>query len=770
MKVMTKTACQIKIEGVVQGVGFRPHVYRLAAAHGIAGWVLNSSEGVTIWAEGTEAQLEAFYRDLLARPPKLARIVSHCRTPRTPVPYTTFFIKHSEAGEHKDVLISPDVAICEDCRREIFDPGDRRYGYPFTNCTNCGPRFTIIMDVPYDRAKTTMREFPMCPDCAREYEDPGHRRFHAQPNACPDCGPQVWLQDRQGTRYPGLGQEFLRQGYILAVKGLGGFHLVCDAVNAGAVRELRRRKQREYKPFAVMCRDLDVVRRYCRVSAEEEELLTAAACPIVILDRHRLDDLPREISPGIKTLGVMLPYTPLHHLLFADDLDILIMTSANISDDPLIIDNDEALNKLEGIADYFLLHNRRIFNRCDDSVAAVVNGKPQIIRRARGYVPLPVDLPFAVRPVLACGGELKNTFCITKGNGAYPSQHLGDLNHFGNYRQFIETIPRFETMLDVKPEIVACDLHPDYMATRWARSLEDVKVVGVQHHHAHMASCMAENGLQEKVLGIICDGTGFGTDGTVWGFEFLVGDYREFDRMAHLSYQPLPGGDATVRNPERMALTYLYQLFGEEGLAAAGEFLSLSGLETRVVLQQIRNRINSIPTSSCGRLFDAVSALLGVCRVVRYEGQAAIELEAIIDPEAGVAPEATGSYPFTLRTETRPYVIDTKPMWQALLQDLRGGVSKGEMSARFHNTVVAMIGKTADVIRSETGINKAVLSGGVFQNRYLFDRTLACLNQAGFTVFYHSEIPANDGGISVGQALIANEVIKDVSGRSGENN
>lgn len=761
---MQKAAYQIKIEGVVQGVGFRPHVYRLAAEHGILGWVLNSSEGVTIWAEGTEAQVEAFYNDVVYKPPKLAKIVNHFRIPQTHENFDTFFIKHSEASDRKDVMISPDVAICEDCHREIVDPEDRRYHYPFTNCTNCGPRFTIIMDVPYDRAKTTMREFPMCPECGHEYEDPGNRRFHAQPNACPVCGPQVWLQDIQGNRYPGLGHEYLRQGQILAVKGLGGFHLVCDATNETAVRNLRRRKRREFKPFAVMCQSLDVIRRYCQVSPAEEELLTSTACPIVILDRHRTDDLPRDISPGIDTLGVMLPYTPLHHLLFADDMETLVMTSANISDDPLIIDNDEALVKLKDIADYFLMHNRQIFNRCDDSVTTVINGKPQVIRRARGYVPLPVELPYEVPPILACGGELKNSFCMTKGNGAYPSQHLGDLNHYGNYQQFLYTIPRFETMLNVKPEIVAYDLHPEYMAAKYAKNMGNVKLVPVQHHHAHMASSMAENGLTEKVLGVICDGTGYGTDGNIWGFEFLVGDYCGFDRAAHLSYQPLPGGDVTVRCPERMALTYLHQLFGEEGLAAAKEFLNLSETETKVVLRQIENGINTIPTSSCGRLFDAVSALLGVCRVVQYEGQAAIELETILDPAE------TGSYEFELNTGLKPYTIQTGPLWQGLLKDLQAGRSKEIMSTRFHRTVVEMIDRVAETIRSETGINKVVLSGGVFQNRFLFVHTLERLTKAEFEVYYHARIPTNDGGISVGQAIIANEVVKNVSGNSGESN
>ncbi len=475
---MDIVAREIKIEGVVQGVGFRPFVYRLAMEYGIRGWVLNSSEGVTIWARAPEETVQAFYEAVVSKPPKLALIVDHRITRREVQGFDHFFIKHSEAGERRDVMISPDVAVCDDCYREILDPGDRRFGYPFTNCTNCGPRFTIIMDIPYDRVKTTMRDFPMCPVCAHEFEDPLNRRFHAQPNACPDCGPQVTLRGLDGRIHPGLGHEFLKNGQILAVKGLGGFHLICDARCREAVATLRRRKVREFKPFAVMCRDLDVARQYCRISPEEASLLESPAHPILILDRKGQDDLPPELAPGIDTLGVMLPYTPLHHLLFAEGLEILVATSANISDDPLIIDNDEALVKLKGIADYFLFHNRQIYNRCDDSVATVVDGEAQLVRRARGYVPLPVNLPETVPVILGCGGELKNTFCLTKGKGAYLSQHLGDLNHYGNYQQFLYTIPRFEAMLDVKPEIIAYDLHPDYMATRWAQSRQGLAKVG----------------------------------------------------------------------------------------------------------------------------------------------------------------------------------------------------------------------------------------------------------------------------------------------------
>jgi len=752
---METVAREIRIEGVVQGVGFRPFVFRLAHEYGIKGWVLNSSEGVTIWAEATEEQITAFYEALLANPPKLAMIVNHYQAPRQVQGFDHFFIKHSEASERRDVLISPDVSICDDCYREIMDPNDRRYHYPFTNCTNCGPRFTIIMDVPYDRIKTTMRDFPMCPVCQREFDDPMHRRFHAQPNACPDCGPQVTLRDLDGNVYPGFGYEFFKEGKIIAVKGLGGFHLVCDATRRDAVAALRRRKIREFKPFAVMCRNLQVAEKYCYVSPEEAALLESPAHPIVILDRRRQDDLPPEIAPGIKTLGVMLPYTPLHHLLFEDDLEILIMTSANISDDPLIIDNDEALTKLKGIADYFLMHNRQIYNRCDDSLAGVVDGEVQIYRRARGYVPLPVDLPYEVPVILGCGGELKNTFCMTRGKSAFLSQHLGDINHYGNYQQFLYTIPRFERMLDVKPEIIAYDLHPEYMATRWAKGQEGLTKIGVQHHHAHMASCMAENLVTEPALGVICDGTGYGLDGTIWGFEFFAGTPAHLERMAHLAYMPLPG-EITIKRPTRMAFTYLYELYGDAGLKYARKYLpTLPEEEQRVLVRQLENRFNTVLTSSAGRLFDGISALLGICTRVQYEGQAAIEMETIADPEVQEI------YSFEFNKQVRPYQLGVRGIWEGVLRDLESGTPTAVSAGRFHLTLAVMMETVLKELREETALSLVVLSGGVFQNKLLFRLLCKRLTGAGFRVIYHRKVPTNDGGISLGQVYIASEVIKE---------
>lgn len=762
---MSVVAREIRIEGVVQGVGFRPFVFRLATEYGIRGWVLNSSEGVTIWAEAPEETVLAFYDAVIGRPPKLAMIVNHRITPREVQGFDHFFIKHSEAGDRRDVMISPDVAVCEDCFREIGDPGDRRFRYPFTNCTNCGPRFTIIMDVPYDRIKTTMRDFPMCPVCAREFEDPMNRRFHAQPNACPDCGPQVTLRDQEGRVYPGLGHDLLRSGQILAVKGLGGFHLICDARCREAVANLRRRKIREFKPFAVMCRDLAVVEQYCRVSPEEAALLESPAHPIVILDRKRQDDLPPELAPGITTLGVMLPYTPLHHLLFEDGLEILVATSANISDDPLIIDNDEALAKLKGIADHFLSHNRRIYNRCDDSVTAVIEGEARIIRRARGYVPLPVALPIPEAPViLGCGGELKNTFCLTRGRDAYLSQHLGDLNHYGNYQQFLYTIPRFEAMLGVKPEVIAYDLHPDYMATRWAKSREGLPGIGVQHHHAHMASCLAENLAPTPALGVICDGTGYGADGAIWGFEFFAGTPARLDRMAHLAYVPLPG-EITIKRPGRMSLAYLYEHFGDSGLRQARRRLpTLEDEERQVLVRQLENRFNTVPTSSCGRLFDAASALLGICARVQYEGQAAIEMETLADPEG------RDCYEYEFNCRRRPYQLGTLGIFEGLLRDLERGTPTSASAGRFHRTVAAMIVEVLLRLRDDTGLNGVALSGGTFHNRLLLRLVRQKLAETGFQVWHHRKVPTNDGGISLGQVYIASEVIReDVPGHTVQN-
>lgn len=764
--IMKHGAWQLKFTGVVQGVGFRPYIYRLAQKHALTGWVINSNAGLTVWVEGEDSKVFDFYQTILIHPPRLSKITHNEISPKlVSQGYTCFSIRSSLDEGEPQVLIAPDVATCSDCLRELFDCQDQRYHYPFINCTNCGPRFTIIRDVPYDRTKTTMDNFPMCSKCHSEYITAQNRRFHAQPNACSVCGPQTVLMDSKGIEYSGLGQDLLCQGKILAVKGIGGFHLVCNAKDKIAIRELRRRKQRIAKPFAVMCRDLEVVQKYCFVSEEEAELLLSPMCPIVILERRQEKLLlDKEISPGVNTLGVMLPYTPLHHLLFIKELEMLVMTSANLSDEPLITDNQEALTKLAGIADYFLFHNRDIFNRCDDSVTRIAAGKRQIYRRARGYVPLPIYLLEDCKQILACGSETKNTFCLVKGRQAFLSQHLGALNHYENYRQYSETIPRLKKIANIEPEIVAFDLHPDYLASRYGRNLNNLVQIGVQHHHAHMASCMAENHLEGQVLGVICDGNGYGMDGAVWGFEFLYGDYGIFERLAHLEYLPLPGGEAAILSPSRMAFTYLYCLLGERGIAAARKYLTdLSVEEQEILRQQIRHKVACSLTSSCGRLFDAVSALLGVCTRVSYEGQAAIELETVSDTSA------VQSYPYSIYNDLYPYCISVKPMLEAVLEDLDKRVAGKTIAGKFHITVVNMITEMLLKLHYEKGFNRVVLSGGTFQNRLLFVRLLENLKGKEFEVYYHQEVPTNDGGLSLGQALIANEVVGRVSGNCGKN-
>ena len=754
-------AYQMKITGIVQGVGFRPHVYRLASEHRVTGWVLNSSSGVLLEVEGDPEAVRRFSRRVVEEAPPLA-VIRGCEMREIPRRgFDDFAIRHSESEAEKTAMISPDIAICPDCRREVRDPRDRRYNYPFTNCTNCGPRFTIIKNVPYDRDKTTMAPFAMCPRCEKEYMDPGQRRFHAQPNACPVCGPHTMLVDASGGLVRETPAALLKAGYILAVKGLGAFHLAVDATNPEAVKKLRRRKKRDAKPFAVMARDPETVHCYCRLSDEEARWLASPQAPIVVLQRKPEEPLPDEtLHPGLSTLGVMLPYTPLHYLLFDEELRLLVMTSANISDEPLIIDNQEALEKLVEVADYFLVHNREIFNPCDDSVMRVTGiGTPHFIRRARGLVPLGLRLPFKTRPVLALGGELKNTFCITREDEAFLSQHWGDLNHYRNYCSFLEGIPRFQKMLAVKPLIIAHDQHPDYVTTRWAREQKGKERVGVQHHHAHLAACMAENGLTGEVLGVICDGTGWGTDGAIWGGEILKGDYRQFTRLAHLKYVPLPGGDLSIKRPYRMAMVYLQEAMGEEGLELAERYLPVLGSEEKQLLvSQIGRGFKVIPTSSMGRLFDAAASFMGICSYNGYEGQAAMELEEAVENGA------SGRYSFEVTRDSDRWVMDVLPLWCELARDLQQGKRPGLMAAKFHRTLVEMILHTLLRLREETGLNRVVLSGGVFHNQVILVQLTRELAEHGFVPYQHCQVPTGDGGISLGQALIASVTTSELWG------
>lgn len=747
---------QIEVSGIVQGVGFRPYVYRLATARGLAGTICNTSAGVMIEVQGPAEQVADFVERLPAEAPPLARITGVTQRDVPCNGEREFRIAHSQAGEAVRTLISPDVAICPDCLRELFDPADRRYGYPFINCTNCGPRFTIVRDIPYDRPSTSMAAFRMCPACQAEYDDPLNRRFHAQPNACWDCGPQVELRDRSGQQVEGRDAiaetaRVLSAGSIVAVKGLGGFHLAADATNAAAVALLRERKRRVEKPFAVMVLDVEAVGRICEMNEAARNVLQSVQRPIVLLAKKPGSAVVEQVAPFNHFLGVFLPYTPLHHLIMrAGPFQALVMTSGNLSEEPIAIDNAEALTRLRELADWFLMHNRDILLRCDDSVVRLTHGATRQLRRSRGFVPVPVFLKEEQPPILAVGGELKNTVCLTKGKHAFLSQHIGDLENGEGYKFFVEATEHLERILEICPEVIAYDLHPDYFSTRWALQQGGVHLVGVQHHHAHIASCMAENHLDERVIGFALDGTGYGTDGLVWGGEVLIADYTGFERAAHFEYIPMPGGAAAIREPWRMAVSYLFHHFGRGFLDLPISFVrQLDAHRTDFLLRMIRQQVNSPLTSSCGRLFDAVSALVGIRKQINYEAQAAIELEFAIEENGDDA------YGVELTQTTRPWLIRTRPMFESLIDDLRQGVSAGTIARRFHNGLVKAFVNIAMALRQQHGLNRVCLSGGTFHNVYLAQRLEVGLSAEGFEVFTQHEVPAGDGGLSLGQALVA---------------
>ena len=753
-------AARIKVRGVVQGVGFRPFVYRLAHEHELKGWVRNTSGNVEIAVEGSAGSVKRFIADLQSKAPPLARIESVESTFCAPQGYTDFEIQRSLSQEGRYQLVSPDIATCDDCRREVLDPADRRYRYPFTNCTNCGPRFTIIEDIPYDRPKTTMRRFKMCPRCQREYDDPLDRRFHAQPNACPQCGPRLTLVDATGEPLPAkdaiaAAGGLLKEGKILALRGLGGFQLACDATSEPAVQLLRQRKGRPSKPFAIMLATMEQVERHCQVCSEERKLLTSAESPIVLL-RWRRDssDVSPAVAPKLEYMGVMLPYTPLHHLLLRETQRPLVMTSGNLSEEPIAKDNDEALRRLGGIADCFLLHDRDIYARYDDSVT-MVEGAPQVIRRARGYAPYPIMLPFEAKQVLACGAELKNTFCLTRDEHAFLSQHIGDMENEETLEHFQSTVGLYEKLFRVEPQAIACDMHPEYLATKYARRTaaeRGLRTVPVQHHHAHIVSCMIDNGVTAPVIGVSLDGTGYGTDGAIWGGEFLVAEPGRFRRAGHLEYVPLLGGEAAIRKPYRMALSYIYTLLGGDFDLKGLPLADILPAELGLLRQQLERGLNSPPTSSAGRLFDAVSALAGVRGQIDYEAQAAIELEMLAAGGAGdIEP-----YPFSVDERDGVRVIRLGQLIAGVARDARGGMPAPRISLRFHHTVARMMVEVCSAISSETGLTAVALSGGVFQNRLLLRLAAAALSGAGFEVLTHRLVPGNDGGISLGQAVIAN--------------
>ncbi|MEL7563935.1 MAG: carbamoyltransferase HypF [Dehalobacterium sp.] len=752
----------LKIEGTVQGVGFRPFIYRLALRHRLGGTVWNDGKGVYIDAEGREEELKHFLSDISNELPVLAKITGMESNILEPKGYHDFIIAQSRGVAEGKVIVPPDAAICRDCFQEIMNQSDRHYHYAFTNCTNCGPRFTIVKELPYDRGKTSMDVFPMCPDCSTEYHNPLDRRFHAQPTACPSCGPQLILVDRRGEVVSGDwlegSQKILSAGSILTLKGLGGFHLACDASNKEAVIKLRKRKKRPHKPLAVMCRDLKTIAEYCHVNEEEAKILRSPTSPIVILKKKAGANLPEELAPGQSSLGVMLPYTPLHVLLLHEGPPVLVMTSGNYSNMPLCIANDEAMEKLGDVADFFLLHNREIVNRCDDSVTTVINGQTQIFRRSRGYVPAPLEVPVDDKTsinVLGAGGDQKNTFCLLKGKQAFISQHIGDLDTVEGEENYLHSLKNFKALINAEPGVIAFDGHPHYRSAQLVCEGDDAAKFPVQHHHAHMASCMADNFLHEKVIGAILDGTGYGLDGCSWGFEILTGDYENFERKLHMDYIPLPGGDKAVRNPWRTAVSYLFKYCGLDAEILAESIFPGKESEINVIKRMLNTGFNAPLSSSCGRFFDAVSALLGICLSASYEGQAAIELGDLVPwPEdMGIDQWEKGfsPYPFEIKNK----VINPQETVLAIINDMKKGLPRHDIAKRFHDTVVHMIVQSVSVVSERSGIKKVVFSGGSWQNRYLLVLARHFLERRGCRVFSHRRVPTNDGGLSLGQTMVA---------------
>ena len=750
-------ARRITIRGIVQGVGFRPFVYTLADKYHLTGWVRNTSAGVEISVNGKVEDLNHFIQEIRSNPPALARIDQFHVINDKNNSYTKFEIISSQDEGGQFIPVSPDVSICPDCLRELFDPTDRRYRYPFINCTNCGPRFSIIKKIPYDRPNTTMADFAMCPACRKEYDDPLDRRFHAQPVGCPQCGPQMWLESggkvyAQREEAIQQARQWLSDGRIIALKGLGGFHLACDARNDAAVNLLRERKHRSEKPFAVMVFDSATAEKYCQFTRDEMTVLTSKEKPILLCQQREGSGLSPSIAPHLDTLGIMLPYTPLHYLLLepaAGFPDALVMTSGNLSEEPIAYTNDQARKQLGDLADDFLFHDREIQTRLDDSVVRVNNGRLYPVRRSRGYAPQPIVLQNEFPPVLAAGAELKNTFCLTRGNYAFVSHHIGDLQNLETTNAYENAIQHYQDIFRIQPELLSCDMHPDYDATRYAEQRakkESLPLVKVQHHHAHLAACLAENGWisDEPVIGVCFDGTGYGTDGAIWGGEFLLGGYSGYQRLYHLKYMPLPGGDQAIRFPFRTALAYLWS----SGIGLNPDLPPVkhcTQTELSILHQQLEQNINCLPTSSMGRLFDAAAALVGVRQSVNYEAQAAIELEALIDEQE------KANYPFDIQNE----IFDPAPLFQSIISDLRSQIPLSSITTRFHNSIVQMVVEICQRIHKDNGYKTVALSGGVWQNRYLLIQSEQQLKAAGFNVMLHAIVPTNDGGISLGQALIA---------------
>jgi hydrogenase maturation protein HypF len=755
------TALRINVRGIVQGVGFRPFIYRLAHQLNLAGTVINDGNGVEIDLAGPESVLQSFIDRLQHEAPPAARIVGLEIRSIDCIPETdSFLILPSRSSSRPSTQIAPDMALCDDCMAEIADPTNRRHRYPFTNCTNCGPRFSIVEHIPYDRPNTSMRVFAMCKDCSREYYDPLDRRFHAQPNACPACGPQLSWHDGRGTTIGGdclqRCARALAEGRVVAIKGLGGFHLAVDGGNEAAIRCLRQRKQRPAKPLAIMVRDLATASRFCRTTEAEARLLTSSEHPIVLVDRLPGGGIAESVAPGLDVIGLMLPYTPLHHLLLSEPAipEVLVMTSGNRGGEPICTANEEALQRLRGLADHFLLHDREIVTRVDDSVARIMDGKVRLLRRGRGYSPVPILLDQPTEDILACGGEMKNSFCIVRSQEAYLSQHVGELVNAENFDFYRESIDHLQAVLELVPERVACDLHPDYLSTRYGYSRSRTCSV-VQHHHAHLGAVLAEQQLSGPVLGLILDGTGYGTDGSAFGGEIYRADRCRYTRLAHLATLALPGGDRAALEPWRMALSLLHGHLGADALRPENQPPALNGIETarkQFLGQMLAKKVNCPPTSSCGRLFDGVSALVGLCLVSQYEGQAAMLLEqqaSLVDDASAV-----GRYPLEITAVDDQLLIHYSTLTAGLLADIAQSVPVPVMARAFHLWLVEALVQTLLQLRTRTGLDQVVLAGGCMQNALLFERLCFSLREHGLSVYAGELVPMNDGGLALGQAYI----------------
>ena len=747
---------EILATGIVQGVGFRPFVFRIARKHALAGTVRNTSEGVRIAVEGTDDQVAGFLKAFEEELPPLAHVTSMKITEAEPAGLNGFEILPSTDDTTHEALVPPDVSVCNNCLRELCDDNDRRYRYPFINCTDCGPRYTIIVDVPYDREQTSMMDFSMCGECAKEYADPADRRFHAEATCCGNCGPSLRLYDNRKNEIQtddpiACAHERLHDGAVVAVKGIGGFHLAVDAMNHTAVEVLRDRKGRGFKPFALMADAVERVRTFCHVSNDEEKMLASAIRPIMVLRKREPNPITEGVAPDNNYFGVMLPYTPVHRMLLGDDFSALIMTSGNLADEPIVMDGDVAFARLGHVADYFLTHNRRILYRADDSLVKIINGKQQMWRRSRGYVPRPITMQQEAPPVLACGAMMKNAVALTRGRDVFLSQHTGDIDSEEGLKFFEETIEHLQRMLGIAPEIIAHDLHPDYLSTQYALASDIEKKIGVQHHVAHVASCQCEHHITGRdVIGIALDGTGYGLDGNVWGGEVLVGRPPEYERAAHFEYVPMPGGEQAIKYPWRMAVSYLMATLGREYRALPLRFIAPHGDELYDVETLTERRINSPLTSSCGRLFDAVSAMLGLADTTTFEGEPAVRLEM------AATPNDAGPYGYDLiHGKDTPTIISTKEIFRKITKDIANGTSSGNIAWRFHITLIDVLAKLAAELRDSKNINTAALGGGVFLNQIMLTGLTEKLTALGFEVYSPEQVPPGDGGICLGQIAVA---------------